>query len=118
MAWNKKAKILVAVALLVVASGAMAAKGKLGFGTQVSASGFFNPTLEQVKVTTVTPDSPAAAAGMESGDYIVEVNGKPVSGAPARAMASQFKNLQPGEHLHLKLKRGTTFVDVDIVAGA
>jgi C-terminal processing protease CtpA/Prc len=118
VAWSKKAKGLVAVALLVMASGAMAAGGKLGFGSQVSASGFFSPTLEQVKITTVTAGSPAATAGLKPGDYIVEVNGKTVSGAPAREMASQFKSLQPGQHLLLKLKRGSTFVKAEIVAGA
>ena len=116
MAWSNKAKVLIAVALLLVASGAMAAKGKLGFGSQVSVSGFFSPTLEQVKVTTVIAGSPAAAAGLKPGDYIVEIDGKPVSGAPARAMASRFKNLQPGQHLQLKLKRGDTFVNTEIVA--
>lgn len=118
MAWSKKAKVLVAVVLLVIASSAMAAGGKLGFGSQVSVSGFFSPTLEQVKVTTVAAGSPAATAGLKPGDYIVEVNGKPVSGAPARAMASQFKGLQPGQHLLLKLKRGNVFVNAEIVAGA
>ena len=117
VAWSNKAKVLVAVALLCIASGAMAAKGKLGFTLQVSASGFFSPTLEQIKVAAVTADSPAAAAGLKLGDYIVEVNGKPVSGAPARAMDSQFKSLQPGQRLHLKLKRGNTFINADVVVG-
>ncbi|MEO8779000.1 MAG: PDZ domain-containing protein [Rhodanobacter sp.] len=116
--WSTKAKVLLALALLVVASGAMASKARLGFGTQVSVSGFFSPTLEKIKVTTVTAGSPAAAAGLKPGDYIVAVDGKPVSGAPARAMASQFKNLQPGQHVLLKLERGHAVVNADLVAGA
>ncbi len=117
MAWNKKAKVLVAVALLVVSSGAMAAKGKLGFGMQYKASGFVSPVLTQLKVTTVIAGSPAALAGVKPGDYIVEFDGQHIDGAPARAMAGQFKSLQPGQHVHLELKRGNAFVNVEIVAG-
>ena len=117
MAWKKKAKVLVAVTLLVVASGAVAAKGKLGLGLQYSASGFVSPVLTQVKVTVVTAGSPAALAGVKPGDYIVEFNGQHIAGAPARATASQFKSLQPGQHVHLELKRGNAFVNVEIVAG-
>jgi C-terminal processing protease CtpA/Prc len=116
--WKKTFAVLFASVLLLVSSSAIAAKGKLGFGTEATISGFFNPVLRRVKITTVVPGSPAAAAGVMPGDYIVEANGRAIDGAPAREMAKQLKDIGPGAHLRLKLKRGEAFVMADIVAGA
>ena len=118
MSWNMKAKIVVATVLLIAASSAMAAKGKLGFGTDVSTSGSFSPVIKDVKITAVVADSPAAVAGLKPRDYIVEADGQPIDGAPASAVAGQFRSVQSGQHLRLKLRRGKTFVNVEIVAGS
>ena len=117
MTVKKTANTLLVAALLALASVAIAAKGSLGFGTEATFSGFFNPVLKRVKVTTVIPESPAAAAGMKAGDYILEVNGRVINGAPAREMSKQLKDVQVGERLRLKLKRGDVLLDVIIVAG-
>ena len=117
MMWSKAAKAALVAVLLVVASTAVAAKGKMGFATEATSSGFISPVLERLKVITVRPGSPAAAAGLRAGDYITEVNGRVIVGVPAREMAGKFKNMQVGQKLLLKVKRGDTFVNVDIVAG-
>ena len=118
MMWSKAAKAaLVAVLLVVASTAAVAAKGKMGFATEATSSGFISPVLERLKVVTVRPGSPAAAAGLKAGDYITEVNGRVIVGVPAREMAGQFKNMQVGQKLLLKVKRGDIFVNVDIVAG-
>ena len=76
----------------MVASTAVAAKGKLGFATEATSFSFISPVLECLKVITVRP------------------------GSPAREMSGQFKNMQVGQKLFLKVKRGDIFVNVDIVA--
>ena len=102
--------------LLTLASVATAGKGSLGFGTEATFSGFFSPVLKRVKVTTVLPGSPAAAAGMKPGDYIIEANGRAINGAPAKEMAKQLKDVQAGQQLQLKLKRGDVVINVTVVA--
>lgn len=114
----KKVQILLTVLLLAVAFVAVAAKGKLGFGSEATISGFFSPVLKRVKVTTVLAGSPAAAAGLRPGDYILEANGRVIEGAPAREMAGLLKNVQPGERLKLKLKRGESVLSTEIIAGS
>jgi predicted metalloprotease with PDZ domain len=54
---------------------------------------------------------------MKAGDYILEANGRVINGAPAREMSKQLKDVQVGERLRLKLKRGDVLLDVIIVAG-
>ena len=117
MMWSKATKAALVAVLLVVASTAVAAKGKMGFATEATSSSFISPVLERLKVVTVRPGSPAAVAGLKPGDYITEVNGRVIVGVPAREVAGQFKNMQVGQKLLLKVKRGETFVNVDIVAG-
>lgn len=117
MFWNIAVKTALAVLLLVVTSNAVAAKGKLGFGIKATSSGFISPVLERLKVATVTPGSPAAAAGLKLGDFITEINGRPVAGAPAREMIGTFRDIQVGQKLRLKIKRDNEFVSIEIVAG-
>lgn len=117
MMWSRAAKTVLVAVLLAMASTAVAAKGKLGFATEATSSGFINPVLERLKVATVRPGSPAAAAGLKPGDHITEINGRLIAGAPAREMAGSFKNMQVGQKIRLKVKRGNEFVSIDIVAG-
>ncbi|NOT86545.1 MAG: PDZ domain-containing protein [Lysobacter sp.] len=117
MTLNRTAKTAAAVILLAIASTALAAKGKLGFATEASTSGFISPVLESLKVTIVRPKSPAAAAGLRSGDYITAVNDRLTAGADAREMADQFKSIEIGQKIRLKVKRGNVFADIEIIAG-
>lgn len=97
------------VLLVLCALGAVHARemqGVFGFIAKVDADGIFSPTLKSVRVQSVQPGMPAAAAGMVAGDHIVAVNGIQVAGAKASAMASQMKK-RPGESVQLKLLRAS-----------
>lgn len=117
------ARILVVLFLLLAAlawsPGHAGNKAHLGFGTEVTISGFFSPKLKRVRINEVIPSSPAAKAGLLVDDELLEANGKLISGAPAREMARQLKDIKAGEHLKLKVKRKDgSIVYVDIVAGS
>jgi serine protease Do len=58
---------------------------------------------EGVLVTAVAPDSPAAAAGIQRGDVIREVEGKPVR-SPAD-LEELTRSLEPGQPLSVRLER-------------
>ena len=54
-------------------------------------------------VAEVTPGSPASHAGIEKGDIILSVNGKPISDSPQLRMTISL--MQPGSPVSLKLLR-------------
>jgi serine protease Do len=57
-------------------------------------------------VSSVAPDSAAAAAGIKSGDVITEVNGEPV--VRSGSLSSLIGMAAPGEHVKLKVWRDHT----------
>ncbi len=69
---------------------------------------------EDSVITAVAPNSPAAQAGLKTGDTILTVEGKSIQ--PTReAMAAKAIFGPNGEPLHLKIKRSGTDVDVSLV---
>lgn len=95
--------------LLFAATDPAFAQGNLGFETQMLTTRLFSPRLNRVVVTDVTPGSAAAAAGLEPGDVLLEVNGHRVSGAHAGEMAAGLA-VEPGKHLHMKVRHPRTGV--------
>lgn len=80
-------------------------RGYFGFALSIDGNGmFWNPTLRSVKIDKVSPASPAALAGMVSGDEIIEVAGKPVSGAKGNDLKAHVEK-DLGQPLQLKLRR-------------
>ena len=108
------------VLLLSVSSAVWSGeRGYFGFGITVDGEGMmWNPTLRSVKIESVAPKSPAALAGMVTGDELVEVGGKVVAGAKGNDLKAQIgKDI--GESLHLKLRRGNgELASVTLVAAA
>lgn len=109
-------RTIATLALLAAALPAPAAEARLGLGIQAQTSGFLSPVLEQVTVAKVTPGSPAARAGLHSGDRIVAIDGQAVHGAAARPMAARLQGLRAGQHVRVGVERPTGRVDVDLVA--
>lgn len=68
-----------------------------------------------VEVTSVFEESPAAGAGLETGDVIVAVDGAPV--ACARNVTHGFGARAPGTSVTLRVQRGDETDEVNVVAG-
>ena len=63
-------------------------------------------------VAEVTPGSPAAKAGIERGDIILDLNGQPVN--TPEDLSVHVAELAPGSVVHLKVSRDGQTRDVDI----
>jgi len=111
------ALVVVALILSLAPSSALA-KPLLGFGVAVATDGYFSTTLAEVKVASVQSGSPSEKAGLQVGDLIVELNGKPIKGASGLAVKKTLANVVPGEHVVLKVQRANKGVlIIDIVVG-
>jgi len=71
--------------------------------TPALARAFHEKEVGGALVSQVTPDSPASRAGIEKGDIILSVNGKPVSDSAQLAMTISL--MQPGAEVNLKVLR-------------
>lgn len=92
--------------LLSVSSAAWAGeRGYFGFTLSIDGNAMlWNPTLRSVKIDKVSPASPAALAGMVSGDEIIEVAGKPLPGAKGSDLKAHVEK-DIGQSLQIKLRR-------------
>jgi S1-C subfamily serine protease len=109
--------VLLLVGILV--PGIALAKPRLGFSVAVATEGFFSTTLAEVKVAAVVAGSASDKAGLKAGDLIVELGGLPIKGASGLAMKKALEDVEPGEHLILKVERvGEGILLIDIIAGA
>ncbi len=63
-------------------------------------------------VAEVTPGSPAAKAGIERGDIVLELDGQPVS--TPDALSAHIAQIAPGETVHLKISRNGQMRDVRV----
>ena len=74
------------------------AKGWLGVELDKNEKGWY-------KVTSVTADSPAAAAGFKTGDVLVALNGVVISSENKEALSKAKKGLGPGKAATYTVKR-------------
>jgi serine protease Do len=75
-----------------------------------------------VFVTGVTPNGPAATAGVEVGDTIVSINDVELARlagtrSPTAALFGQVGTVAPGEDVKLRILRGGDYRDVTVKAG-
>ena len=105
---NRRSRLvlLAAAVLLFSPLGSHAAeKGWFGFALAIDADGILNPRLRSIKIDKIFPASPAANAGLSTGDMIVEIEGIAVEGAKADALKTAMQK-SVGETLRLKVKHG------------
>jgi serine protease Do len=71
--------------------------------TPAMARAFGEKQIEGIVIGDVSPDGPAKAAGLQRGDIVLEVNGKPVSDSNQLRMSVSM--MQPGTEIHIKYLR-------------
>ena len=111
--------VLLAAAALSVAPTSLhaAEKGWFGFALNIDAEGLsLNPRLRSIKIEKIFPASPAANAGLASGDMILEIEGITVEGAKADTLKAAIQK-SAGETLRLKIKHGVDAPhDISLIA--
>ncbi len=79
------------------------------------AKAFKVPPGKGALVGDVSPNGPAAKAGLKKGDVIVELNGKPIDGP--NQLKLQIASMAPGSVAHLKILRDGQPQDVTVTLG-
>jgi predicted metalloprotease with PDZ domain len=91
---------------------------RLGLQLQALSDGlrgyFRAPADRGVLVADVVKDAPAAAAGVQAGDVILDVNGAAV--ASERDVIDALRDLEPGARLELRLLRDGAEREIEVVA--
>jgi serine protease Do len=84
----------------------------LGISAQSRMPNFALPVLE---VTSVEPGSGADKAGIEAGDYIIEVDGTRV--ATREALLGALYRSNVGDTIKVKIQRGNQVINLDVTLG-
>jgi PDZ domain len=120
--------VLVALSLAVLGAGAAYAVTSGGGGTageRPAAASGSQPWLGVhvagapyggALVVSVTPGSPAAAAGIEPGDVITQIDTQPIP--TGSTFESAIAGMQPGDRVEIQLQRGpSAYTTVVTLAG-
>ncbi|HUN75709.1 MAG TPA: Do family serine endopeptidase [Steroidobacteraceae bacterium] len=83
--------------------------------TQALARSFNLNAPQGALVAQVEPNSPAARAGLETGDVILRLNGKPVS--DSGSLAAQVSEMQPGSSATLDVWRAGKSLSLKVTLG-
>jgi serine protease Do len=73
------------------------------------------PRAEGAVVGKVEDDSPAAKAGLESGDVVLKIDGKAVEGSPD--LSRTIRAMRPGTKINLSVWRAGKVRDIPVVVG-
>jgi S1-C subfamily serine protease len=105
----------------IIRTGSVTHTGRAALGVSVTT---VNPTLaaqdslavdQGVLIVNVTPNGPAASAGLQAGDVIVQVDTKPVTDVQSLADALLSKN--PGDTVAVTVYRGNQQMTVNVKLG-
>jgi S1-C subfamily serine protease len=115
---SKRTALALGIAALLAATVAHAAgKPVIGISFSIETDGFFSTTLKKVTVTAVKPGLPAEKAGVQAGDEIVAANDIPIAGTPGGKLKDVLESARPGDHLKLRVHRGSAEQVCDVVVG-
>ena len=87
------------------AAGATKTEGYLGVSLEQRTDGG-----QGAIITEVSADSPAAAAGLEVGDVVVEVDGEPITGSGG--LIATIRSTAPGTSLSIQVNRDGSTLDL------
>lgn len=92
-------------------------RGWLGirFGLEVRALRSGDEPELTMRINDVQEGSPAARAGVQPGDTVLRIDGRPVSTATLEAV---FGGLAPGDRVRLTLRRSGRALETSVVAGS
>jgi serine protease Do len=74
-----------------------------------------DPADKACKIGEVLKDSPAARAGLKTGDLIKKFDGKEAT--TAAALLEEFKKKKPGDEVTVEIQRGKDTMTLKVVAG-
>jgi S1-C subfamily serine protease len=77
--------------------------GASGYGPYFGSIPDFGEAVTGVRFSDITPNSPAAAAGLKAGDIMIEFDGKPIQNLYDFTYALQSKS--PGDVVRVKALR-------------
>ena len=83
--------------------------------TQPLAESFGLPKPDGALVAQVEPKSPAAAAGLKSGDVILRIDGEPM--IQAGSLSARIAQSLPGDRIKLSVWRGQKAQDIEVTLG-
>lgn len=110
-------RIAILVLATLLAFSAHAAQGKLGFTVDAKFDRkVLDADIKQVVVTQVVPASPAQRAGLQVGDVLEQLNGKPLVGSSARKFFGAMGDIEPGDKVALVVRRAGKPVALVLVA--
>jgi len=93
-------------------------RAQIGIGIQTItptlAAALKLPRDYGVLISDVAPGSPAEAAGLQIGEVLVAVDGRPAENVPF--VAFRFSSLEAGEKVHLDVLRGSERIAFDVPA--
>jgi S1-C subfamily serine protease len=99
----------------LIATGKVSSSDRAALGIQ--ARDAVSPSGEPggVAITSVTPGGPAASAGLQAGDVIIEVNGAQTPSLAA--LSAELANLKPGDKATVKYLRGGSVDSTEVTLG-
>jgi serine protease Do len=80
------------------------------------AEGFNLSKTEGVLITSVAKNSPAEKAGLQTGDIILELNGKPIKSRDT--FRNQISMMDPGSEAKLKVHRKGKLINLNVKLGS
>ena len=83
--------------------------------TQPLAESFGLPRPDGALVAAVDPKSPAASAGLKSGDVILRIDGEPM--VQAGSLSARIAQSMPGDKVRLSVWRGQKQLDLEATLG-
>ncbi len=83
--------------------------------TQPLADSFGLPKPDGALVAQVESKSPAASAGLKSGDVILRIDGEPM--VQAGSLSARIAQSQPGDRIKLSVWRGQKPLDLEVTLG-